>query len=69
MFLPTILLKHPSFINRVLLTNFDTSDVAMQHLCITTLKYGRLYRTFYSVFVDFSRHLSVKMKNEQHIGV
>ena len=54
----TILLKHPTPINRVLHTNLDTSDVRMQHLCITAPKYGGLYRTFYDIrntqfFVDF----------------
>ena len=47
MFLSTILLKHPSPINRVLHINLNTSDVPMQHLCITAPKYGGLYRTFY----------------------
>ena len=46
MFLSTIVLKHPSPINRVLLIILDTSDVPMQHLCITAPKYGGLYRTF-----------------------
>ena len=49
MFLSTILLKHPSPNNRVLLINLDTSDVPMQHLCITAPKYGGLYRTFYDI--------------------
>ena len=44
--LSTILLKHPSFINRVLHTNLDTSDVPMQHLCTTAPKHGGLYSTF-----------------------
>ena len=47
MFLSTILLKHPSHINCVLLINLDTSDIPMQHLGITASKYGGLYRTFY----------------------
>ena len=42
----TILLKHPTPINRVLHINLDTSDVPMQYLCITAPKYGGLYRTF-----------------------
>ena len=49
MFLSTILLKHPSPINRVLRINLDTSDVPMQHLCIIASKYGGLYRTFYDI--------------------
>ena len=49
MFLSIILLKHPSPIKRVLHINLDTSDVPMQHLCITALKYGGLYRTFYDI--------------------
>ena len=49
MFLSTILLKHPSSIKRVLHINLDTSDVPMQHLCITAPKYGGLYRTFYDI--------------------
>ena len=47
MFLSTILLKHPSPFYRVLHINLDTSDVSMQHLCITALKYGGLYRTVF----------------------
>ena len=35
MFLSTMLLKHPSPINRVLHINLDTSDVPMHYLCIT----------------------------------
>ena len=49
MFLSTILLKLPSPIKGVLNINFDTSDVPMQHLCITAPKYGGLYRTFYDI--------------------
>ena len=49
MFLTTILLKHPSPIKRVLHINLDTSDVPMQHLCITAPKYGGLYTTFYDI--------------------
>ena len=49
MFLSTILLKHPSPNNRVMHIDFDTSDVPMQHLCITASKYGVLYRTFYDI--------------------
>ena len=69
MFLSTILLKQPSPINRVLHINLDTSNVPMQHLCITARKYGGLYRTFYDMrntqfFVDFSRHTSAKMKKK-----
>ena len=48
-FLSTKLLKHPSPIKRVLHINLDTSDVPMQHLCITAPKYGGLYRTFYGI--------------------
>ena len=67
MFLSTISLKHPSPITCVLHIRLDTSDVRMQHLCITASKYGGLYRTFYDIlntqyFVDFSRHTSAKMK-------
>ena len=47
MFWSTKLLKHLSPINYVLHINFDTSDIPMQHLCITASKYGGLYRTFY----------------------
>ena len=46
MFLSSILLKHPSPLKSVLHINLDTSDVPMQHLCITAPKYGGLYRTF-----------------------
>ena len=49
MLLSTILLKHPSPINRVLHIDLDTSDVPMQHLCITAPKYGGLYRTLYDI--------------------
>ena len=49
MFLFTILLEHPSHIKRVLHINLVTSDVPMQHFCITAPKYGGLYRTFYDV--------------------
>ena len=49
MLLYTILLKHPTTINRVLHINLDTSEVPMQHLCITAPKYGGLYRTFYDI--------------------
>ena len=48
-FLSTKLSKHPSPIKRVLHIKFDTSDVPMQHLCITAPKYGGLYRTFYDI--------------------
>ena len=47
MFLSTIVLRHPSPINRVLHINLDTSDFPMQHLCNAAPKYGGLYRTFY----------------------
>ena len=36
-------------INRVLHIHFDTSDVPVQHLCITAPTYGGLYRTFYDI--------------------
>ena len=49
MFLSSKLLKHSSPINRLLHINLDTSDVPMQHLCITAPKYGGLYRTFYDI--------------------
>ena len=49
MFLSSILLTHPSPINRLLHINLDTFDVPMQHLCITAPKYGGLYRTFYDI--------------------
>ena len=49
MFLSSKLLKHLSPINRYLHINIDTPDVPMQHLCITALKYGGLYRTFYDI--------------------
>ena len=49
MFLSTLLLKHPSPINRVLHISLDTTDVPMQHLCITAPEYGGLYRTFYDI--------------------
>ena len=48
-FLSTVLLNHLSPINRVLHINLDTSNVPMQHLCITAPKYGGLYRTFYDI--------------------
>ena len=48
-FLSTKLLKQPSPIKRVLHINLDTSDLPMQHLCITAPKYGGLYRTFYNI--------------------
>ena len=49
MLLSTIFFKHPAPINRVLHINLDTSDVPMQHLCITAPNYGGLYRTFYDI--------------------
>ena len=49
MFLSTILLRHPSPINRVLHVNLDTSDIPMQDLCISASKYGGPYRTFYGI--------------------
>ena len=49
MFLSSKLLKHSSLINRLLHINLETSDFPMQHLCITTPKYGGLYRTFYDI--------------------
>ena len=49
MFLSTILLKHPSSINRVLHIKLDTSDVPVQHLRITAPKYGGLNGTFYDI--------------------
>ena len=49
MLLSTILLKHPSPINSVLHINIDTSDVPMQHLCITAPNYGGQNRTFYDI--------------------
>ena len=49
MFLSTIVLKHLSPISRVLHINLGTSDVPMHQLCITALKYGGLYRTFYDI--------------------
>ena len=49
MFLSTILLKHPSPINCVLHINLNTSDLPLEHLYITELKYGGQYRTFYDV--------------------
>ena len=74
MFLSTISLKHPSPITCVLHISLDTSDVRMQHLCITASKYGGLYRTFYDIlntqyFVDFSRHTSAKMKKTRQVVV
>ena len=73
-FLSAKLLKHPSPIKHVLHINLDTADVPMRHLCITTPKYGELYRTFYDIrntqfFVDFSRHTSAKMKNDRQVVV
>ena len=72
MFLSSKLLKHSSPINRLLHINLDTSDVPMQHLCITAPKYGGLYRTFNDIrktqFVSIlSRHTSAKMKNDRHV--
>ena len=49
MFLSTILLKHPSPINRVFYINFYTFNVPMQHLYHTKTKYGGLYRPFYNI--------------------
>ena len=74
MILCTILLKYPSPIYRVLHINLDTSDVPMQHLCITAPKYGGLYRTFYdkrnTQFLSiFSCHTSAKMKNDRRVVV
>ena len=74
MFLSTLSLKHPSPINCVLHINLDTSDVRMQHLCITASKCGGLYRTLYGIrntqyFVDFSRHTNAKMKNNRQVVV
>ena len=66
-FLSSILLKHPSLITSVLHINLDTSDVSVQHLCITAPKYGGLYRTFYVIrnthFLSiFFRHRVQKWK-------
>ena len=47
MFMSTILLKHASPIRRVLYIWLDTFDFRMKFFCITTFKYGELYRTFY----------------------
>ena len=74
MLLSTISLNHQSPINLVPHINLDTSDVRMQHLCITTPNYGGLYMTFYDLcntqyFVDFSRHTSAKMKSDQQVVV
>ena len=74
MILCTILLKYPSPIYRVLHINLDTSDVPMQHLCITAPKYGGLYRTFYDIrntqfLSTFSSHTSAKMKNGRQVVV
>ena len=49
MLLSSKLLRHSSPINRLLHINIDTSDVPMQHLCITAPKYGGQYRTFYDI--------------------
>ena len=73
MFLSTISLKHLSPITCVLHISLDTSDVRMQHLCITASKYGGLFRAFYDIlntqyFVDFSRHTSAKMKKKTPTG-
>ena len=73
-FLSTLLLKHPLPINRILYINFDTSNVPMQHLCITAQKYGGLYRTSYDIrntqFLSiFSCQTSAKMKNDRQIVV
>ena len=48
-FLSTKLLKQLSPIKRVLHISLDTSDIPMQHLCITASKYGGLYGTFYDI--------------------
>ena len=66
-FLSAILLTHRSPIIRMLHINFNTSDVRMQHWCITAPKYGGLYKTSYDIrdtqyFVEFSRHTSTKIK-------
>ena len=67
MFLSTILLKHPSPINRVLHINLDTSDVPMQHLCITAPKYDGLYGTFYDMRNTqvLSIFLAIRVQNER----
>ena len=66
-FLSTKLLKHPSPIKRVLHINLDTSDIPMQHLCITAPKYGGLYRTFYDIRNTqfLSIFLFIRVKNEK----
>ena len=66
-------MKRRSGNKRVLHINLDTSDVPMQHWCITVPKYGGLYRTFRTYiilsFVDFSCHTSAKMKNGRQVVV
>ena len=74
MFMSTILLRHPSPIYRVLQINLDTSDIPMQHLCISASKYGGLYWTFHDTrntqFLSlFFRHTSAKMKNDRQVVV
>ena len=49
MFFVDKIIETMSPIKRVLHINLDTSDVPMQHLCITAPKYGGLYRTFYDM--------------------
>ena len=67
MCLSSKLLKHSSPINRLLHINLDTSDISMQHLCITALKYGGLNRIFYAyVKLSFCRFFSsYECKNEK----
>ena len=43
------IIETSSPIKCVLHINLDTSDVPMQHLCITAPKYGGLYRTSYDI--------------------
>ena len=74
MFLSSISLKYSSPINCVLHINLYTSDVRMQHLCITASKYCGLSRTFYDIrntqyFVDCSRHTSAKIINNRQVVV
>ena len=67
MFLSSKLLKHSSPINRLLHINLDTSDVPMQHLCITAPKYGGLFRTFYDIHESqfLSIFFVIRVQNEK----
>ena len=73
MLLSTILLKHASPIRRVLYICLESFDCLMQLFCITAVRYGGLYRTFYDrfstqYFVKNSRPTSAKIKTTAILG-